>query len=79
MNINGKIVGKELLALRKKKSITLENLSKEIGIHTNTLSKYEKDASDMKLSTLQKILKYYNVDEIIFFNVICEYNHKNNN
>ena len=75
MNINGLQIGEELKGLRNKKGLSLEEVSKILNIHSNTLSKYEKDASDMQLGTLQKMLKYYGVDELIFFKVIREYNH----
>ena len=78
MNINGVEIGKELMALRKKNNISLEYLSKELDVHTNTLSKYEKDASDMKLSLLEKLLSYYEMDILIFFKLVREYNHKEN-
>lgn len=69
-------IGKELKSLRSKTNKTIEEVSTDIGIHYNTLSKYEKDASDMNLSLLEKILNYYGIDELIFFKVIREYNHK---
>lgn len=75
MYINGIQVGEELKALRNKKDLSLEQASKDLNVHSNTLSKYEKDASDMQLSTLQNVLRYYGVDELIFFKVIREYNH----
>ena len=75
MYIDSQSIAKELGALRNKKGVSLEQASKDLDIHSNTLSKYEKDASDMKLSTFEKMLNYYNVDELIFFKVIREYNH----
>ncbi len=75
MNINGKIIGSELKALRNRKNKTIEEVSNDLDIHFNTLSKYEKDASDIKLETFRKILVYYGVDELIFFKTIREYNH----
>lgn len=75
MYINGKLVGEELKSLRVKKNLSLEQVSQELSIHFNTLSKYEKDASDMQLGTLEKILNLYQIDELIFFKIIREYNH----
>ena len=75
MYIDGKLVGEEIKSLRTKKGLTIEKVSSDLGIHFNTLSKYEKDASDMQLSMLEKILDYYSIDELIFFKVIREYNH----
>ncbi len=78
MYINGKLVGQELKSLRSKKNETIEEVSNSIGIHFNTLSKYEKDATDMSLGLLGKILEHYGVDELIFFKVMREYNHISN-
>ena len=75
MYLNGKLIGAELKSIRSKSNRSIEEVSSNLGIHFNTLSKYEKDASDMQLSMLEKILTYYNVDELIFFKVIREYNH----
>ena len=74
MYLKGKLVGEELKSLRTRKSMSIEQVSSALDIHFNTLSKYEKDASDMQLGMLEKILNYYGVDELIFFNVIREYN-----
>ena len=69
------MLGKELKLLRTRQNKTLEQASNDLDIHFNTLSKYEKDASDMHLSMLEKVLTYYNIDELIFFKIIREYNH----
>ena len=79
MHIDGVLIGKELKSLRTKNNLSLEQASKELLIHLNTLSKYEKDASDMKLGMLEKILNFYQVDELIFFKIIREYNHEEEN
>jgi transcriptional regulator with XRE-family HTH domain len=76
MNIDCLLVAQELKSLRSKCNKSLEEVSNSIGIHLNTLSKYEKNASDMNLGLLEKLLEYYEVDELIFFKVIREYNHK---
>lgn len=78
MYLNGKLIGAELKSIRSKSNRSIEEVSSDLGIHFNTLSKYEKDASDMQLAMLEKILTYYNIDELIFFKVIREYNHINN-
>lgn len=75
MNINSVLVARELKSIRSRKDKTIEEVCNDIGIHANTLSKYEKDASDMKLGMLEKILEYYQIDELIFFKTIREYNH----
>jgi transcriptional regulator with XRE-family HTH domain len=76
MYLDSKLVAEELKSLRTKKNKTIEEVSNAVGIHFNTLSKYEKDASDLQLGLLEKILNYYGIDELIFFKVIREYNHK---
>lgn len=76
MNIDSLLVAEELKSLRIKRGKTIEEVSNNLGVHFNTLSKYEKDSADMKLGLLIKLLNYYDVDEIIFFKVIREYNHK---
>lgn len=75
MNLDTKLIAQELKSLRSKKGKNLEEVADYLGIHFNTLSKYEKDASNMQLETLEKLLEYYGVDELIFFKVIREYNH----
>ena len=75
MYINGKLVGNELKSLRTKNNLSLEQVSQALSLHFNSLSKYEKDASDMQLGTFKQLLNYYGIDEIIFFKVIREYNH----
>lgn len=72
-----KTIGNELAALRKRKRLTLSELSKKVNIHENTLSRYEYDASKMKLETLEKLLGFYNIDEEIFFKNVCEFYHEN--
>lgn len=75
MKIDGKLVAKELKSLRIKNGYTIEDICKNIGINRTTAYKYERDASDMKWKIFEKMLKFYNIDETIFFKVICEYNH----
>lgn len=77
MFIDTILIGRELAALRKRNNLSLEEASKRAEIHPNTLSKYEKDASDIQLGTLEKLLNVYNTDELIFFKLIREYNHSN--
>lgn len=76
MKIDGKIVGSELRSLRMKKRLSAEDVCDNVGIHINSLYKYEKDASLLKLETLEKMLDYYGTDVFIFFKMISEYNHR---
>ena len=68
-------IGNELSSLRKRENKTLDELSKFVGIHKNTLCKYESDSSNLSLENLDKILSFYNIDEFIFFKNISDYNH----
>lgn len=77
MYLNGGIIARELKALRVKNGYTAKEVSDGIKIHSNTILKYEKDATNMQLGTLKKILDFYNLDEFIFFNILREYNHQN--
>lgn len=59
MKITGKDIGKKLSLLRDEKGITIEQMSKDLNMKTTLLEEYEKDASNMGLLTLEKILKYF--------------------
>lgn len=73
--LNGKLIGEELRNIRNKNNKTAKEASFDNNIHQNTLYKFEKDATDMPLGLLQKLLNYYGIEDYIFFNIICEYNH----
>lgn len=51
-----------LRALRANYSLTAQEVADHIGIHIQTLLKYEKDSSRIPLDLLQKISDYYKVD-----------------
>lgn len=76
MIIDGINIGKNLYDLRSQSNISLEQMSKDLNIKIEILEKYEKDASKMKLKTLDKILEYFHKDKIIFFKNVCEYTNK---
>lgn len=48
-------------AIRKNAGLTLEKASKIVGVHHQTLSKYEKDSSDIPFSLLEKLSNLYQV------------------
>ena len=73
--IDTHLIGEELRSLRNKVNKTAEEVSVDMNIHKNTLYKYEKDATDLPLGLFQKLLNYYNTNELIFFKLIREYNH----
>ena len=68
-------VGKELKSIRDRKGLTLEEASKIVGIHKNTLSIYENNPDILKLGKLFNILNKYNFPPDIFFKNISEYIH----
>jgi transcriptional regulator with XRE-family HTH domain len=72
MKIDGKIVANELRSLRAKKKLSAEYISKKVNIHSNSLYKYENDASLLKLDVLIKILECYDTNVFIFFKNISE-------
>lgn len=47
--------------LREKRGLIQEILAAELGITQQTLSKYEKDVTLIKVDILKKIAKYFNV------------------
>lgn len=73
--IDGHLIGKELKSLRNKANKTAKEVSLDMNMHINTLYKYEKDAKDLPLGLFQKMLNYYNTNELIFFKMIREFNH----
>ena len=76
MKIDTKIISQELKVLRTKNNVTQKELADFLGVHQNTIRKYETDSEDMNLSLLHKWLSKFGIDEIIFFTIIREYNHK---
>lgn len=75
MEIDGKIVARELRALRIKNNLKAEEVCKNVSIERTSLYKYEKDASDLKYRILVEMLKLYKMTPAIFFRMISEYNH----
>ena len=56
-----------LRALRVNYSLSAKEVAKEIGIHQQTLLKYENDSTDIPLSLLEKLAKYYGVNKDFIF------------
>lgn len=63
--------GRNLKRLRKERNIYQAELESEIGIAKSKISLYESGNSDITLSSLSKIIKYFNItiDEIVSFNI----------
>ena len=55
-------LGLKLKPIRKSQHKTLSEVSTEIGISRNTLSKYERNADNMPVSVFIRLMEYYGVD-----------------
>ena len=67
-----KIVGRNLMLLRKEKGITIVELAEKTGIATSTISRYE-NGSSIDLNMLEKLIKGCGVKIDIFFkNVVAK-------
>lgn len=76
MEFDGKKIGMELRALRVKNKISVDEICEKLDIHECTLYKCERDASRIRLGTLEKLLKFYGINTFIFFELVSEYNQK---
>ena len=57
-----------LRALRTNYSLTAKEVAEEIGIHHQTLLKYEHDSTRIPVNLLRKLSDFYEVDpDFIFF------------
>ena len=63
-----KIVGKELMLLRKSADMSNEKLSKRAGISSSTISRYENGKNNMNLDVIEKIVLCCDSNMFIFFN-----------
>lgn len=64
-NISAKLKG-----LRAEKGYSLEEMAEKIGVHRETLRKYETNPSCIEIGTLLKMLNIYDVETIYFFESI---------
>lgn len=51
-----------LRALRVNYSLSAKEVAQELGIHQQTLLKYEIDSTDIPFSLLNELANYYNID-----------------
>lgn len=58
---NSVAIGRRLYELRKKSGLSLMNVAYDLDIHRDTLSYYESNPSNMKLSMLFRLADYYQV------------------
>ena len=64
-NISAKLKG-----LRAEKGFSLEEMAEKIGIHRETLRKYENNPSSIEIGTLLKMLNIYDIETTYFFELI---------
>ena len=66
-----------LRALRTNYSLTAKEVAKELGIHQQTLLKYENDSSRIPINLLQRLADFYGVNrDFIFLGKKYELNRK---
>lgn len=61
------MIGRELKGLRAKNNYNLQEVADNVGVHRETLRKYEKNTNKMPIYLLVKLLKFYKVEPHIFF------------
>lgn len=68
--VSNEIAGKRLRDLRKKRGLTLKEVSQELKIAENTLCSYEKGTRRPKAKTMVELANFYNVliQDIFFKN-----------
>lgn len=69
------MVGNELRAIRSRLHLSLKEAEEKTGIYAQKLCDYENNKVNIKVFTLEKILKAYNTNLYIFFKNIHEYTH----
>lgn len=62
------MIGKGLKKIRIEKGLKQEDIAKEIGVNSNTISQYETENRQATFETIEKIATYCNY-EIIFRNI----------
>jgi len=64
-----KHIGSNLLKLRTSAGLKQEQVAHDIGIKQETLSKYENGGTDITISTLVALAKYFKVDISAIINI----------
>ena len=62
----GKYVSEELRSLRSISNRSVEEVAKATNLNKDTIYRYEKDASSIKLYILELLLNYYEINFFIF-------------
>ena len=61
-----KAIAKELKLIRIANDYTLEHIAAKTKVNAGTICRYESGTSDIKISTLDKIVKGYDIDTGFF-------------
>ena len=69
MNYNERynIIIRKLRGLRAENDISLDEVSKKLGVHKSTISLYERGKRKLPLNTFLDLLELYNTNIIAFF------------
>lgn len=69
-NISEKIISDRLIELRAVNKLSLEDVAIELGVHRETVRRYENHPNCMNIDSFIKMLNVYNTNPIIFFKEI---------
>ena len=69
-NISEKNISDRFIALRAVNKLSLEEVAIKLGVHRETVRRYENHPKNMNIDVFIKILNVYNTNPIIFFNEI---------
>ena len=69
MNYNERydVIIRKLRGLRAENDLSLDEVSKKLGVHKSTISLYEKGKRKLPLNTFLDLLNLYNTNIITFF------------
>ena len=60
-------IGNKLRGLRAERNLSLDDVSKKLGVNRSTISLYEKGKRKLPLKIFLDLLELYNTDIITFF------------
>lgn len=63
----GKIVSDNMRVLRSKNHLSQREVAEKIGVHVTSYTAWEKDASKVKISAIERLAKLYGVSIDVFF------------
>ena len=76
MKTTRELISEELRSIRAAKKISIENVAIKSNVNKDTISRYENNSVSMQIDTLEKLLKFYEIDFDIFFTNIYAKKHK---